>query len=346
VTPGGGAGTAAAQPARTAGGAGGGAPGTAGKASGAGTAATPGTAPAAEAGEESEAGAESEAGGGGEPGAEEAGEAGAAGKEELSEELAGPKEPRPPAGRGFNRFVWDMSYRRARDFPGMVLWDRELIAPPAAPGSYQVRLKLAGQSVTVPITLVKDPRSTSTDADLEAQQRFLVGIRDKLDATHGALRRIRAVRAQLTDLRRRLRAASAAEPGAPAAETAKASDAAADPHEQVRRAAKELDRKLAAVEEALYQTKIRSSEDALNYPIRLDDKLNGLAGSAAFGDYRPTAQAIAVRDQLVAAIDAQLARLDDLLAHDVPSFNQLAAGAGVQAVIPPHPGDPAASQPR
>jgi photosystem II stability/assembly factor-like uncharacterized protein len=352
VTPGGGAGTAAAPPARAGGGAGGagagaaggagtgepGAPGTAGKAIGAGTAAVPAPATApgtAAAGEESEAGAEAETGGGGEAGAAESGEAG---KGELSEELAVPKEPRPSAARGFNRFVWDMTYRRARDFPGMVLWDRELIAPPAAPGSYQVRLKVAGQSATAPFTLVKDPRSTSTDADLEAQQRFLVGIRDKLDASHDALRRIRAVRAQLADLRRRLRAASAAEPGAPAAASAVASGtAAAEPNDQVRRAAAELDRKLAAVEEALYQTKIRSSEDALNYPIRLDDKLNGLASSAALGDYRPTAQAIAVRDQLVAAIDAQLARLDGLLAHDVPGFNQLAAGAGVQAVIPPHP---------
>src|SRR6202007_887540 len=97
---------------------------------------------------------------------------------------------------------------------------------------------------------------------------------------------------------------------------------AADPYAAVRKAARELDGKLTAVEEALYQTKSRSVEDALNYPIRLDDKLNNLASVAAIGDYRPTAQEIAVRDQLVAAIDVQLAKLDDLLAHDLPAFNQ------------------------
>jgi hypothetical protein len=195
----------------------------------------------------------------------------------------------------------------------------------------------------VPFTIVKDPRSSSTQADLEAQLTFLLGIRDKLDVTHDALRRIRVVRAQVADLGKRLRAAGPDSDrehdreagGAPAAPAG--SPPAADPYAAVRKAARELDGKLVAIEETLYQTKSRSVEDALNYPIRLDDKLNGVAAEASIGYYRPTAQAIAVRDQLVAAIDAQLAKLDDLLAHDLPAFNQVAAAAGVQAVIAPHP---------
>jgi photosystem II stability/assembly factor-like uncharacterized protein len=302
-------------------------------------------------------GGKPKAGGKGE--SEEAGEAeaeagGEAEKQQPFPGLEGPKEPHPPAARGFNRFVWDMTYRRAKDFPGMVLWNRELVAPPAAPGSYQVRLKVGGHPdtvVTAPLTIVKDRRSSSSQADLEAQQQFLLGIRDKLDVTHDALRRIRAVRAQIADLGKRLRAAVPGEDedgergaaGDHAAGTSGAAGAAAppppaaDPYAAVRRAAKELDRKLEAVEEALYQTRNHSLEDALNHPIRLDDKLNGLAMESGFGDYRPTAQAIAVRDRLVAAIDAQLAKLDALLAHDLPSFNQLAAGAGVPTVIPPRP---------
>src|SRR6202007_2982285 len=123
-----------------------------------------------------------------------------------------------------------------------------------APGSYQARLTVGGQSATVAFTVVKDPRSSSSDANLEAQQRFLVGIRDKLDVTHDALRRIRAVRAQIADLGKRLRAAAPGE-----------DEDAADPYAAVRRAAKELDLELEAVEEALYQTRNHSLEDALNH---------------------------------------------------------------------------------
>jgi len=271
----------------------------------------------------------------GEPGAE-------AETAAVSPDLEAAKEPHPPAAQGFNRFVWDLTYARAKGFPGMVLWARELIAPQVAPGSYQARLTVGGQATTVPFTVVKDPRSSSSQADLEAQQRFLLDIRDRLDVTHDALRRIRAVRAQLADLRRRLHAAAAdrtATAGTGQAADPKGSGGGpavpSDPFSAVRQAAHDLDAKLTAVEEALYQTKSHSVEDALNYPIRLDDKLNGLAQEAALGDYRPTAQAIAVRDRLVKAIDAQLAKLDALLAQDLPSFNRLAAGAGVPTVIPP-----------
>jgi len=275
--------------------------------------------------------------------------AGEAEKPALAAAIEGPKEPKPPAAQGFNRFVWDLSWRRAKDFPGMVLWDRDLVAPAAAPGSYLVRLTVGGKRmtagtaatvVTVPLTIVKDPRSSSTQADLDSQHQFLLGIRNKLDVTHDALRRIRAVRAQIADLGKRLRAAVAEQDDGEATGAAApppTPPTAADPYSSVRKAAKELDKKLAAVEETLYQTKNRSVEDALNHPIRLDDKLNGVAIEAGIGDYRPTAQAIAVRDQLFAAIDAQLAKLDDLFAHDLPSFNQLAVGAGVQTVIPPRP---------
>jgi photosystem II stability/assembly factor-like uncharacterized protein len=306
-----------------------------------------GPAKPAEKGEEAEAGeAEAEAG------------AEAGGTTSLSAELTRPpEEAKPPAEQGFNRFAWDLAYAHAKGFPGIVLWARDLIAPVATAGAYQVRLTAGGRSTTVPLTLVKDPRSRASDADLEAQLRFLLGIRDELDAAHDALRRIRAVRAQIADLRKRLRAATELEgeeggdgapvppaPPAPAASAAPAAPAAppspageGDRYAAVRRAARELEAKLTAVEETLYQTKLRSIEDALNYPIRLDDKLNWVAVSTAFGDHRPTAQAIAVRDRLVAAIDAQLAKLAAVFDHELAAFNQLAAGAGVQTLIPPRP---------
>ncbi len=90
-------------------------------------------------------------------------------------------------------------------------------------------------------------------------------------------------------------------------------------------AANELDKKMTAVEEALYQTKNHSSEDPLNYPIKLNDKLAGVADSAATGSWAPTAQQIAVRDELVPQIDAQLAKLKAIWDTDLPAFNKLAA---------------------
>ncbi|MDP9120468.1 MAG: glycosyl hydrolase, partial [Acidobacteriota bacterium] len=225
-----------------------------------------------------------------------------------------------PAEAGLNRFVWDMTLAPARSFPGMILWSGQPLPPPAVPGTYQVRLSLGGLTATAPFTIEKDPRSAATADDLAAQQRFLLAIRTKLGETHDALSRLRDVRAQLEDLGKRLSRYD---------ET--------DRFAKLREASRALTAKLQAVEESLYQTKNRSLEDPLNFPVRLNDKLNAVANSAALGDSRPTAQAVAVQEELTAAIDAQLAKLRQIWEQDLPAFDELARQEGVTAVLPPLP---------
>ncbi len=89
---------------------------------------------------------------------------------------------------------------------------------------------------------------------------------------------------------------------------------------------------LGSIEETLYQTKMESPQDPLNFPIRLNDKLAGVMALAAIGDHAPTNSAIAVRDELVAAIDAALGRLEEVFNNDLASFNKQAAEAGLEAV--------------
>ena len=93
----------------------------------------------------------------------------------------------------------------------------------------------------------------------------------------------------------------------------------------VTNAANDLDKKMTAIEETLYQTKNHSPEDPLNFPIKLNDKLAGVGDSAATGSNPPTAQQIAVRDELVTKIDAELAKLKAIWDTDLPAFNKLAA---------------------
>jgi hypothetical protein len=47
------------------------------------------------------------------------------------------------------------------------------------------------------------------------------------------------------------------------------------------------------LERIIYQTKLKSEQDPLGKPIRLNDKLNTVFGMAAGGDTRLTAQALA-----------------------------------------------------
>jgi hypothetical protein len=207
---------------------------------------------------------------------------------------------------GHNRFVWNLRTNEAKRFPGLIMWSGGTIGPRVIPGTYQARLKAGDQTAVTSFEIKQDPRSTATPADLKAQFDFVTSVHDKLSEVNGQITRIREVRKQLTDVKKRV------------------SD-----NKAIAAAANDLDKKMTAVEEALYQTKNKSSQDPLNYPIKLNDKLAGVGDSAASGPYAPTAQQIEVRDELVVQIDAQLAKLKAIWDTDLPAFNKLAAGVPV-----------------
>jgi photosystem II stability/assembly factor-like uncharacterized protein len=240
------------------------------------------------------------------------------GRGEAAEKEDEEEEEKIPTEAGLNRFVWGMDWPKGRSFPGMILWSGEPFGPIAVPGRYQIRLIAGGETLTAPFEIVKDPRSSSTQEDLEAQFQFLLEARDKLSETHDSIKTVRDVRAQLDDIKKRL-------------------DKKKEDNKPVLEAAKALDEKMTAVEEALYQTKNRSRQDPLNFPVRLNDKLNALAGSVSIGDYRPTAQAVQIKQDLTAQIDAQLAKLREIWSTDLARFNELAREKGVAAVIVPEP---------
>jgi photosystem II stability/assembly factor-like uncharacterized protein len=240
-------------------------------------------------------------------------------KEEKRKKKEDEEEKKLTMKKGLNRFVWDMRYKQGASFPGMILWSGDPAQPMVLAGDYQARLTVGDTVKTAPVRLLPNPNASSTPADLEAQHRFLTEVREKLNETHDAIRRVREVRAQLDGMRQRL----------------EDQEGGGEASEAVITAAKDLDKKMTTVEEALYQTKNRSSQDPLNYPVRLNDKLNALAASVASGDYRPTDQAVEVKNRLVTAIDAELAKLREIWEKDLPAFNETARTQGVAAVIVP-----------
>src|SRR4029434_3848482 len=90
---------------------------------------------------------------------------------------------------------------------------------------------------------------------------------------------------------------------------------------------------LTAIEETLYQTKNQSSQDPLNYPIRLNNKLAALGGVVASAEAAPTAQSYAVYDEVVTQIDAELQKLSRIMSSDVPAFNQVVREQNIPAVV-------------
>ncbi len=232
-----------------------------------------------------------------------------------------PEQSGPPRGpntslletaAGLNRFVWNMRYTPMERFPGMILWNDSRSGPRAVPGTYKARLTVGDATQETDFNIVKDPRSSASQEDLQAQFDFVVSVRDKLTEIHTALGKAKDAKEQVTKLRKRIEGREGME--------------------DLLEAFKSMEESLTPIEEALYQTKNRSRQDPLNFPIRLNDKLSGVMGNASFGDTRPTTQAYAVRDELFAQIDAELAKLESIWTETLPSLNQMVRDKEIPAI--------------
>jgi len=214
---------------------------------------------------------------------------------------------------GMNRFIWNMRYPDAAGFQNLIMWAGRVTGPLAPPGRYQVRLTVGERSTTRAFRYVPDPRVRTSAADYAAQFDFLVRVRDRLSEANRAVVRIRDLKTQLDQVTQR---------------------AAGQSGEQAIRAqADTLRRRLSAVEEEIYQVRNRSSQDPLNYPIKLNNRIAALAGVAASADARPTDQAVEVFGILSGLLQAQLDRLEQIVQTDVPAFNQLVRDSNVPALI-------------
>ena len=220
-----------------------------------------------------------------------------------------------PVKQGMNRFSWDMRYAGARDFPGLIMWAGSTRGPQAPPGRYVVKITANGVSRSQDVTINRnDAVRGVTDADLQAQFELARQINGKVSATNEAVLRIRSVKDQI------------------AARLANTRDA------QITRAGKTLIEKLTAVEGELYQYRNRSSQDPLNFPIRLNNKLAALQGLVEYGDHKPTDQARAVFKELSDRLDIQLAQLDALAKKDLAALNTMLSRRKIQAItdgVPP-----------
>jgi photosystem II stability/assembly factor-like uncharacterized protein len=204
---------------------------------------------------------------------------------------------------GMNTFVWNMHYPSAENVPGMLLWNGTVGGPKVAPGKYMARIRFDKDSVNVPFVIKADPNYKMSEADYDAQVGFLLQIRDKFNETQRAIKNIRAVRTQINELLPKLDSGSS--------------------NKEVKHLGDSVVKQITAIEEALYQTKSKSGEDMLNFPIRLNDKLAGVYDVAGSGYQLPSKQAKEVYEELSTKINIELAKLQKIMKEEVSTLNKM-----------------------
>ena len=241
--------------------------------------------------------------------------------EELEEPLT-PEDKKPErqikVEAGLNRFAWDLRYTGSSRVPDYYLWEYKdgSRGPLALPGKYEVRLTVDGKSQTAPFEVRIDPRVEVSQADLQKQFDLLIQVRDELSRVYDTVNQIQDVRAQVDGLRKRLPDNGSVKP--------------------MLTAAAALDKNLLAVRDDLVQMNIRSNEDSLAYPQRVDGKLSGLAMAVGVGtDSAPTEAEYQVFNKLKKQADIAIAHWGEIQKSELADFQKMMAGQNIQAIVVP-----------
>lgn len=212
------------------------------------------------------------------------------------------KDNKIEVSKGMNQFIWDMNYPEAERVEGLILWNGFVGGPKAAPGNYFAKFRTGNDSIEVPFTILADPNYKTTAAEYDEQFVFLTGIRDKFSEVMKAIKNIREIRQQMNDLNSRL---------------------GKDMPKEVKQQIDTVNKQLTSVEEALHQTKAKSGQDVLNFPIRLDDKIAGVYDAASAGYASPSKQVREAFAELAGLTDIQLQKLNKIMNEDIAKLNQL-----------------------
>jgi phosphomevalonate kinase len=211
---------------------------------------------------------------------------------------------------GANTYVWDMRYPAPTVLPDAVFQGRA-IGPLAAPGTYALELSANGVQTTTSATIVKDPRLTFTDADLDAQFSFLMNVSNKLTETMSVVRKVRDTRSAAEELVKKAKESRRGQKPEAAALLDKAMT--------------ELNNKLYTIEERLVQYRAKANQDLIANPTGIDSKLARLLDFASMGDGPPTDGSKDLLKRLTDGVAARASALDAVEKQELAALKKLAA---------------------
>lgn len=267
-----------------------------------------------------------------------------------------------PARAGLNRAFWDLRYDaprlvalrtpapdnphiwedprfHGRDSRPILHWGIEGAqqGPLVAPGKYTVRLTVDGKTLSEPLTILRDPKSPGSDADIEASVKALLRIRDDISRTSDMVNRIEWIRKQLEDTEAML-SSEISQAKAEQKSDAKLAD--------LLKSTKDMDDKMQTVEYSLI-AKVEANSDDKYYVsaykvylnlIWLNAEIGTGGGDVAGGaDFAPTDTDMTLLQMYEKDLAAATVNYRELMDKDFPAFNHSLAESGVVASVQPTP---------
>ncbi len=203
---------------------------------------------------------------------------------------------------GANLHNWNMRGDGAEKLDGMILWWASTDAPLAVPGAYRVVLEIENEVLARDFKILPEGNAEADIEGMQKQYDFISSVNKTVDKAHKSISKMRKVDNQLKDFQKQYKG-----------------------NQEVTSLigkAEKLSEEISRIENALYQTKNRSNQDPLNFPIKLTNKLAHLNSLVSMDDFPPTTQDIEVKELLTKAINAELDKFDRILEEEVKEFNR------------------------
>ncbi len=229
------------------------------------------------------------------------------------------KQPRSgsiSAKSGMNQFVWDLKYPDAVEVEGTnVMWAGSTDGARAIPGNYKVRL-IEDKTLLSEQTfeLRKDPRVKATDEDYKAQFDLIQKVNKKVSECHTTINQIRKIRSQVNGYLGTVKDTTVLS--------------------KLKKVSKPMLDSLENIEGKLMQTKAKAPQDVLAFPIRLNDKIAGIAAYVASNvASRPNKQHYAAFEDLSVRLDKVIANFKEIRDKKVAEFNDLVKQQQIPAIL-------------
>jgi photosystem II stability/assembly factor-like uncharacterized protein len=239
----------------------------------------------------------------------------------------------PPSDSGINRVYWDLRYESSKT-PRMRTKVQEhshvqigddgwrpagesgRVTPLAPPGQYTIRLSVGDEEFDRQLTVLKDPNSTGTEADIRAQAAVLLELRDEANAVVDLINEAESIREQIKRLGDLVKGMAESD--------------------SIVVVGERIDQKLMDLEMNLTDLRMSggsAGQDRLRWPRQLYAKLTSLAGYIGGSDFMPTAQQVEVHERLQGLLQEYQDRMQVMREGDIAEFNTLLADLGVGYLV-------------
>ncbi|MCM4155086.1 glycosyl hydrolase [Gramella sp. AN32] len=204
--------------------------------------------------------------------------------------------------QGGNTHNWDLKGEGAEKLDGMILWWANTEAASAVPGDYKVVLEVADKTYSENFKVLADKNAEATVEGMQKQFDFITDVNNTVDRAHKSIKKMRDLDVKLKAFKEQYKDNEDTKILVEKADT--------------------LSTQLSEIENELYQTKNRSNQDPLNFPIKLTNKLAHLNSLVGMDDFPPTQQDVEVKNELTQAINSELDKFEKILNEEIKEFNK------------------------